>query len=489
MGANRFWAQARLMENVMRTVSTVGDLVAAAADEAVRRIVVEGEISGVPSLRLAPGQQLVGGSDGAALGFADGVDGLRLSRDNEVSRLRLRADPSRRAIFNDTAVDDLGTVRLSAVTAWGQVQILADERVRAGHVVVDGLHVVSADLRARHARPELLGVEVLQGAFTLWNRQPDAGVVLTAELRGIGAGRDGAPVRGSGVFVAGAGASGGRLEVSVLETGPVFTDGGIPEGTHDTISGGVFVIYGSHVVEVHNRGPVTTYGVNDMVLDNWGVVDRWTAYAPLTSYGRSGVGFVNFGEITTLHIDAPVETHGVGARGFNVYRLDDYVGPTVETAEFHRITTHADAAIGIQVGQPIGRLIVHEGIHTHGGAGDSLVRGVITALSAHALSVQPGGRIASVEAGGAFASAGPDVAAVDIRGEVATMRVAGGIHARGKGADALRVDGGTIALHETEVNASDGAAIRLTPSSGIELRNVQALGSHGDVVVEQGGAR
>src|SRR6266498_640674 len=175
MGANRFWAQARLMENVMRTVSTVGDLVAAAADEAIRRIVVEGEISGVPSLRLAPGQQLVGGSDGATLVFADGVDGLRLSRDNEVSRLRLRADPSRRAIFNDTAVDDLGTVRLSAVTAWGQVQILADERVRAGHVVVDGLHVVSADLRVRHARPELLGVEVLQGAFTLWNRQPDAG--------------------------------------------------------------------------------------------------------------------------------------------------------------------------------------------------------------------------------------------------------------------------------------------------------------------------
>jgi hypothetical protein len=78
------------------------------------------------------------------------------------------------------------------------------------------------------------------------------------------------------------------------------------------------------VREVINNGPVTSYGVNDMVLDNWGVVDNWTAYAPLTSYGRSGVGFVNFGAITTLRVQGPIETHGVGARGFNVYRLDGF---------------------------------------------------------------------------------------------------------------------------------------------------------------------
>src|SRR6266540_3634905 len=58
-----------------------------------------------------------------------------------------------------------------------------------------------------------------------------------------------------------------------------------------------------------------------------------------------------------------------------------------------------DAAIGIQIGQPIGRLIVHKGIHTEGGTGDSLVRGVITRLSAHALSIQPGGRVEAVEVG------------------------------------------------------------------------------------------
>lgn len=470
-----------------KLVKTVDDVLAAAGDPAVRRIVVDSEIRDVPSLRLAPGQQLVGAGDDAALVFADGIDGMRLSKDNEVSLLRFEVAPERRAIFNDTGIGDLGTLRLTDVTAAGQVQILARDEVRAGRIVVDGLDVVAADVRDRDERPELLGVGVLQGAFTLWNLQPDGDAVLTAELRDISAGREGAPVRGSGVFVAGAasGGGGGRVEVSTLETGPVFTDGGIPEGTHDRISGGVFVVYGAHVREVRNRGPVTTYGVNDMMLDNWGVVDSWTASAPLTSYGRSGVGFVNFGAITALRIEAPIETYGMGARGFNVYRLDGFVGPTVEVAEFDRITTHGDAAIGIQIGQPIGRLVVHDGISTRGGAGDSLVRGAIVRLSAHALSVQPGGRIDSVDIGGSLASAGSGVVAVEVGGEVGVMRVAGGVHALGEGADALHVAGGSVGLRDSAVRANDGAAVRVTSAGAVELSNVDASGARADVVVER----
>jgi hypothetical protein len=468
----------------MRTVSTEEELMKAAAD--ADRILVHGKITLGRSLQLRPGQQLVGSGADAALIFGADMDGVGLTRDNEVVGLRIHVDPDRRAVFNDTSVDALGTIRLADLTISGQVQVLARDRVRRGRLVVEALDVVTADVRDRADRPALLGVGALQGAFTLWNQQPDGTVVVTAELRGLSAGRVEEPVRGSGVFVAGAtpDGSGGRLDVSVLETGPVFTDGGIAEGTHDRISGGVLVIYGAHVREVINTGPVTTYGVNDMVLDNWGVVDTWTAHAPLTSYGRSGVGFVNFGTIATLRIQAPVETHGVGARGFNVYRLDDFAGPTVGTVEFDQITTHADAAIGIQIGQPIGRLTIHRGIHTEGSAGDSLVRGVITRLSAHALSIQARGRIDAVEVAGALASRGADVAAVDVRGEVGTMHVAGGIRAGGAGADALRVEGGTLALRDTEVNANEGAAIRLTGNAGIHLSGVRAHGTHGDVVVE-----
>jgi hypothetical protein len=462
-----------------KAVAGLEGLMAAAGDEAVRRIVVEGEITGVPSFRLAPGRHLVGAAKGAALVFADGAEGVEISRDNEVAHIRLQVDPGLRAIFNDTEVDGLGLVRLADVSTVGQVQILARDRVRGGHVEVDGLDVVEADVRERNDQPELLGVGVLQGAFTLWTLQTDDDVVLTARLKGVSAGREAAPVRGSGVFVAGAGESGGTLEVGELETGPIFTDGGLVEGTHDAISGGVFVVHGCHVRDVRNRGPVTTYGVNDMALDNWGIVDSWAAEAPVTTYGRSGVGFVNFGTLASLRIDAPVETHGIGARGFNVYK-----GSAIEAAEFDRITTHADAAIGIQIGQPLGRLIVRRGIHTHGGTGDALVKGVITQLSAHALSVLEGGNIGEVVVDGALTSDGAGVNTVDVEGEIGAMKVAGGIHARGAGCDAIHVDGGTLGLYETEVSSIDGAGIRLARATLTEMRDVTVRGAGGDVVVD-----
>lgn len=467
-----------------KTVTTAAELASALDDHAVERIIVAGRITGVSSVRLAPGRQLTGGDRGATLVFADGEDGVCLSRDNEVAALGLQVAADRRAVYNDPAVADLGTLQLAGVTATGQVQILARDQVRGGHVVVGRLDVVAADTRGREDRPALLGVGVLQGAFTLWNQHSDADVLVTADLRNIAAGRDGAPVRGSGVFVAGAGPSRGRLEADVLETGEVFTDGGIPEGSHDTISGGVFVGRAAHVREVRNRGPVTTYGVNDMVLDNWGAVDTWSAYAPLSSYGRSGVGLVNFGAIGAVRVQAPIETYGTGARGFNVYPLDERAGPTVDLAEFTRITTHGDAAAGIQVGQPVGRLLVRGGIHTHGRTGESLVRGRITTLAAHAVSVQPGGRVADVEIEGGVTSTGDGVAAVDVRGEVGTMHSAGGVHATGSAADAIIVDG-SLGLRDTDVSAADGVAVRVGPAGGLELRQVAARGTRGDVVVQQ----
>ena len=112
-------------------------------------------------------------------------------------------------------------------------------------------------------------------------------------------------------------------------------------GTPDRISGGVFTRYNALVAVVRNLGPVVTYGVNDMVLDNWGTVDCWMSEERLTSYGPSGIGFVNFGRVNALKVSAPIETFGKGARGFNVY------AGSVNVAEFDRITTHGDGSVGI----------------------------------------------------------------------------------------------------------------------------------------------
>jgi hypothetical protein len=415
------------VNGIEKSAASVEELVALTKDPKVTWIVVRSHLSKVPSLRLSPGQSLRGDGDQATVTFADGADGLQLSSDNRVQNIRLRASPDKRAVFNDTAMSGLGRVELHGVTTTGRVQILARDKVRGGHVDVNGLDIITADARGETEGPHGYGVYVLHGAFTLWNMQSDDSVVVSADLVGLSAGRDGAPVRGSGIFVSGAGDKGGRLNVRRLETGAVYSNGGIAPGTPDQITGGIFVVYGAHVDVVRNRGPVVTYGVNDMVLDNWGVVDRWIADAKITSHGPSGIGFVNFGVVHELKVNAPIETFGQGARGFNVYT------GTVNLAEFDRVITHADGAVGIQISQPIGRLVVHRGIETFGGTGPSLVKGVVVNLSAIALSIKPGGSAREIEIGGGIKTNGAGVSPIEQHGSVEIFRVSGGFMAAGGG--------------------------------------------------------
>lgn len=384
-------------------------------------IVVEGALEVSGSVTLPPGRAISGGSNGAALRFPD--DGLQLTADNQVRTLRVETQPTARAIWNDTTVADLGTMRLQDVVALGCVEILAAEAVRGGHVDVAGLHVEAADARERSPRPANYGVEVLPGAITIWNRHEDSAIEITAHLIGLSAGSAEAPVRGSGIFVGGGGDQGGRMTVDRLETGEVHSDGGLAPGTADRITGGVFLIHGGHADEVINRGPVTTYGVNDMVLDNWGTATRWVAEDAITSHGPSGIGFVNFGTIQQLVIKAPIVTHGIGARGFNIY------DGTVEDAEFQRIETHADAAVGIQISQPFGRIVVHDGVVTHGGEGDSLVKGVITNLAAVPISLKPGAHGRELRVDGGVTALSPGIAPLEIHGDLDAMTINGGITA------------------------------------------------------------
>jgi hypothetical protein len=412
-------------------VTTADALVAATRDKTVQRISVSGHLTNAPCVCLGPGQSLCGSDDNAIITFAPGTDGLQLSSDNRVHNIRLETAPEKRAIFNETSVANLGKIELRGVKTIGRVQILARDKVRGGHVDVNGLEVIAADARGESERPHGYGVYVLQGAFTLWNMQPHDDVIVSADIVGLSAGRNGAPVRGSGIFVSGAGDRGGRLIVRRLETDAVYSDGGIAADTPDQITGGVFTVHGAHVDAVRNRGPVTTYGVNDMVLDNWGTVDRWIAEDKVTSHGASGIGFVNFGVMNELNVNAVIETFGQGARGFNVY------AGTVNLAEFDRVVTHADGAVGIQISQPIGRLFVRRGIETFGGTGQSLVKGVVMMLSAIGLSIKPGGSAREIEIAGGIKTNGPGVAPIEQHGAIDSFRVTGGFVAAGGGFDKI----------------------------------------------------
>jgi hypothetical protein len=298
----------------------------------------------------------------------------------------------------------------------------------------------------------------MPGAFTLWNRQADPAVRVTASLKGISAGTADSPIRGSGVFVAGHGdragrADGGLVDADVLRTGPIVTDGGIEPGTPDLISAGVYVLSGARVAAVINDGPVTTMGANDMALDNWGDVGAWTARAPITSRGPSGIGFVNFGTLDRLDVQAPVTTYGAGARGFNVY------DGSLDSARFHSITTHADGAVGIQVSKDLPTLEIVDGVTTFGGLGTSLVRGVQVPLSAAAVSIQPTGRIGRMSVGGSLSTYGDDVVTLDVEGALGTLKVQQQITAAGVGSDAVRITGEADGLDEVTVTAAHGRPI------------------------------
>jgi len=403
------------------SISSVRALLEANNDPAVQTIVVSGDLSDVPTICLMPGKSLLGQANNRpAVRFAPGADGICLSMDNTIMDVDLIAPEDRCAIWNDESVSSFGTLTLRHVSAVGRVRILARGDVRSGHVAVQDLDIASADARGEKDRPHEYGVDVLQGAFTLWNMQADPDVVITADLVDLSAGRFGAPVLGGGIFVSGAGETGGQLQVQHLRTRSVYSDGRIEPGTPGLISGGVFVLYGARVDLVENVGPVTTHGPNDMALDNWGVVDRWISRDKVTTLGPSGVGFVNFGTIGRLQAEAPIETFGQGARGFNVYT------GTVRCGDFDRIVTHGDGAVGVQISQLVGTLVFRRGIETYGTVGDSLVKGAVVKLAATALSIKPGGSAECIRIAGGLQTHGEGVLPLEQDGAIGSLHIEGG---------------------------------------------------------------
>lgn len=371
-----------------------------AIDHKAARIEVEGKITDLTSVKLPAGTHLRGAGGGAELHFKAGQPGLMLSADHQIADLRLVTDETQIALGLADDADDLGSLIIRNMTTVGRFHLEAARATR-GDLNLDNIHVERADARMAAHRPAGFGVEVLIGGLSVYNSSKSKASRWTLTARNLSGGSKQHPLRGSGVFIFGGWfipvdadpsqgpaptQEGGNIELELLTTGEVHSDGGIPAGTSNLITGGVFVGSGVHARHVENAGPVTTYGPNDMVLDNWGRIDAWTGHATVASYGDSGIGFVNFGDIDLLKLEGRIETHGVGARGFNLY------DGSLKVAEFESITTYGDGAIGVQLSKPFGSVTVKGDIRTKGGEGDSLVRGKLVHLKAHALSLKPGAK-------------------------------------------------------------------------------------------------
>lgn len=439
-------------------ISSLADLMAALSEKRSRVLELQTSVACPFPITLPSGFVLTGkGKDSCILSFCNG-DGIGLTANNSVANMTILTTPTARAIYTQTGLPDMGHITLTDLSVIGQVSIITRSGTEKLNLSVDKLHIAACDCRRYSEQPQKYGVNVYQGALTVYNFNGNPDSNIYASLTNITVGYRNAPVIGSGIFVSGFGDQGGWVQLDKLTTGAVHSTGMLPYGTADIITAGVFVVYGVKAKRVEHFGEVVTYGVNDMVLDTWGTVENWYAHAPVISYGPSGIGFVNFGTVGNFVAKQEIVTYGLGARGFNQY------DGTVKDIRFKSIKTFGDGSIGIQVSKPVGNIVVDEGITTHGSLGNTLVKGVNMRLPAEAFSVKPGGSVEKLVVGGDMVTHGANVATYAIEGgKVGAIDIKGQILAHGKNSNAILVaNKGSTALTQVRAKAMGGEALVVT---------------------------
>ena len=357
---------------------------------------VRGEICDLPPLSLSRGQALIGVDDHAVLAFAD--DGIALSDDNRIEQLALRSPAESRCVFHDTAALT-GELILNRVRCAGMVDLIVCARGERARITLTEVSVDAADATARLPRPFGNGVWVQQGALTIWNRSTDPST-LNVDGRDIRIGATDSPVRGTGLFVAGAGQEGGgTVKLSGFSSGSVYADSTLTEGTTTTVSGGIFFLHGVKGAGIVTDGEIVTHGANAVPVDNWGELDHWTIRGDVQSFGPSAVGFVNAGSLGACTIEGVLETRGPGARGVCVYQ-------PMGTFSARSIRTQGRAAVGVQIVAALNRLHLTDSLVTLGEAGEGLVKGEMIATPAHGIEIEQGSRLGELDCG-----------AIDVRGE------------------------------------------------------------------------
>ena len=80
---------------------------------------------------------------------------------------------------------------------------------------------------------------------------------------------------------------------------------------------------------------------------------------------------------------------------------------------------------------------MRRGIETFGGAGKSLVKGVVVELSAIALSIKPGGSAREIDITGGAITHGNGVTPLELHGAIGALRVTDGLVAAAGGFEAV----------------------------------------------------
>jgi len=404
----------------MEKIYTSAELLTAVQKNQSSVLEIQNSMSFDNSIILPAGMKLVGAAGSTIFLSFINSDGFGLTGHNTLSNITIQTTPTHRAIFIQTVQKDLGEIRLENLTVTGQIQLITRENTLKTKLTAKNIDIVASDTRKFPEQPHKYGANVYQGAFTIYNYNSNPDSQIEANLEDISVGRADAPVIGSGIFIAGFNEEGGRVLVNKLTTKAIYTNGMIPQGQPNLITGAIFILTGAKAKQIISKENVVSYGTNDMVLDVWGEVTDWILEGPVFSYGPNGIGFVNFGVVHTFKAKSKIETFGLGARGFNQY------DGTIKEATFHSITTHGNGSIGIQISKPVGDITIENNVETNGALGKTLVKGVLIDLAADGISVKEGGKVKQLHVKNSIVTNGENVNSYHVDGGIVERFSVGG---------------------------------------------------------------
>ena len=115
-------------------------------------------------------------------------DGIGVSANNSVKNLNIDTPANHKAIFNTTVKQDLGTFTFENLLVKGQVSVITRVGVEKANIIIDNVDIHSADARHYLEQPQKYGVNVLQGALTIYNINPNADSIVSVAVSKVSRG-------------------------------------------------------------------------------------------------------------------------------------------------------------------------------------------------------------------------------------------------------------------------------------------------------------
>ncbi|MEG1586438.1 MAG: hypothetical protein RR346_06145, partial [Bacteroidales bacterium] len=415
--------------------------------------------------------------DGKKIKFQKGSEGFCLTKGNELKNLVIETDPDKRAIYQDQEMESISTQHLSRLSVSGQISFIMTDKTKKGRIDASFIHVKEASTMHLKERPNRFAVDIVQGAFTIWN-QSENDSEIEVDITHFSCGGETRPINGSGLVISGTEERMGKIKSTVISCGHIYTKGEIGNGVADLVSAGIAICYQTIVRNLNVYGRITCYGGNEMGIYNWGLIERGSITDRIETHGPNGCGFINAGNIGKMNFMHEIETFGTGARGF--YMFDG----AAKDLHFDRIVTHGNAASAIQFNRYIDRISISRGIEVFGNCLNVLFADSVVKASADAISVKYGGTARMIKVTGDLVTHGNEVRTIYDEAGIEKLLVSGKVIATGQKSVALEVNNGYFGADNIDFVSEQWAAIKVENAKINNCHHLQAHGKEFDLLID-----